>query len=201
MIISHKYKFIFIKTYKTAGTSLEVYLDRYCDDGDVLTEIFPPIQCHRPRNVGVFYNHMSAVDISRNVGCEVWDSYRKFCVERNPWDKFLSFYWMERVRSGGQLEIDDFLNRENIGTNWHLYTDETQTKPIVDNIIKYEDLGNGLAEVLGGLGIPWAGGLSVKAKSEYRSDRRNYREVLTEQQAENISRKFSKEINWHGYKY
>ena len=41
MIISHKYKFIFLKTSKTAGTSIEIALSEYCDDNDIITPISP----------------------------------------------------------------------------------------------------------------------------------------------------------------
>ena len=36
MIISHKYKFIFIKTSKTAGSSIELYLSKYCGKNDII---------------------------------------------------------------------------------------------------------------------------------------------------------------------
>ena len=39
MILSHKYKFIFLKTRKTAGTSLEIALSRFCEEGDINTRI------------------------------------------------------------------------------------------------------------------------------------------------------------------
>ena len=39
MIISHKHRFIFIKTRKTAGTSIEIFLSQFCDKDDILTPI------------------------------------------------------------------------------------------------------------------------------------------------------------------
>lgn len=42
MLISHRYQFIFVKTRKTAGTSIEASLARYCGDADVITPISLP---------------------------------------------------------------------------------------------------------------------------------------------------------------
>jgi hypothetical protein len=39
MIISHRHKFIFLRTRKTAGTSIEIALSRFCGDEDVITPI------------------------------------------------------------------------------------------------------------------------------------------------------------------
>ena len=39
MIVSHRHRFIFIKTRKTAGTSIEIALSRYCGPDDILTPI------------------------------------------------------------------------------------------------------------------------------------------------------------------
>lgn len=201
MIISHKHKFIFIKTYKTAGTSLEAYLSEFCGESDVLTPIYPPVEGHRARNESGYYNHMPATEVREKLDPEIWDSYFKFCVERNPWDKVLSFYWMEKSRNGGALTLDEFLTRENIGVNWHLYTDENESSTIVDRVLKYETLGQDLGQVFNNLGVPWSGSLKPKAKSEYRPDRSHYREVLTNEQAQLVARKFSKEIDWHCYEY
>src|ERR1041384_7251671 len=115
MIVSHKHRFIFIKTVKTAGTSIEVFLSRHCAREDVLTPIDPPVEGHVPRNYEGFaypaldvlkppfgplsdlwhpfrrrkrfYHHMPARVIQKRVSPEIWKNYFKFCVERNPWDK------------------------------------------------------------------------------------------------------------------
>jgi hypothetical protein len=39
MIICHKYRFIFIKTRKTAGSSVEIALSRLCQEGDIVTPL------------------------------------------------------------------------------------------------------------------------------------------------------------------
>lgn len=50
MIISHRYRFIFIKTMKTAGTSVEIFLSQRCAAEDVVTPIHPEVHPHQPRN-------------------------------------------------------------------------------------------------------------------------------------------------------
>ena len=39
MILSHKHQFIFIKTNKTAGTSIEIALSSICGEDDIITPI------------------------------------------------------------------------------------------------------------------------------------------------------------------
>ena len=127
MILSYKYKFIFIKTAKTAGTSIEVFLSQRCGPQDIVTPIAPRVEGHQPRNYeGLinpvpeileqpgkfffalrhsmtsctkFYNHMPACEVKQRVPAEVWNGYFKFCVERNPWDKaFVSLQHARRAR-------------------------------------------------------------------------------------------------------
>ncbi len=50
MIISHRHRFIFIKTAKTAGTSIEQFLSPLCGPADVITPIWPAEDGHTPRN-------------------------------------------------------------------------------------------------------------------------------------------------------
>ncbi|TAE88318.1 MAG: hypothetical protein EAZ65_02830 [Verrucomicrobia bacterium] len=50
MVISHKHRFIFIKTAKTAGTSIEAFLSPHCGPDDVFTPTFPIVEGHQPRN-------------------------------------------------------------------------------------------------------------------------------------------------------
>lgn len=199
MIISHKHKFIFIKTVKTAGTSIEIFLSPQCGDTDVVTPIYPPMDPHQARNFDGFFNHMPASLVQEKVPAVVWDNYYKFCVERNPWDKVISQYCMLNHRSGGKLPIHQYMAGPDLPINFPRYMDPSGSRIIVDRVLKYENLMDELDDVFRMLGIPFEGTLNVNAKSEYRTDQRPYQEVFTEEQARYIERIFSKEIDLHGY--
>lgn len=202
MIISHKYQFIFIKTRKTAGTSIESYLSQYCGDTDVLTPISPPMNMHKPRNSDGFYNHMDASSVRDKIGIPMWDKYYKFCVERNPWDKTLSYYHMLNYRSDGKLSIDDYFLSADYCVDHPAYVDpQNHSHIIVDRVLKYESIIDELRLVFDRLRIPFSGELGIYAKSEYRTDKRHYKEVLSDKQAELISNAFAKEISFFGYSY
>lgn len=105
MIISHKHRFIFIKSAKTASTSVELMLSKICGPSDVLTPIAPfdyrfdtDYYEYQPRNYEGFENHMSASAIKKKVGEEVWNQYLKITIVRNPWDMVVSRYHWEKAR-------------------------------------------------------------------------------------------------------
>jgi hypothetical protein len=121
MIISHKHRFIFIKNLKTAGTSLEVYIARFCGPEDVITSLIPPEEGHQPQNDAGYFNLISAADVRQKVGPEIWNSYYKFCLERNPWDKTLAYYYMMKTQQGGRLELDKYLKSKDFPLNYPRY--------------------------------------------------------------------------------
>jgi hypothetical protein len=58
-----------------------------------------------------------------------------------------------------------------------------------------------LNDIFKSLGVPFDGSLGVNAKSEYRKDKRPYKDVLTVKQAEIIAKKFANELSLFGYEY
>lgn len=202
MIISHKYKFIFVKTAKTAGTSIEVFLSRHCGPLDVVTPIIPAIDVHTPRNHEGYFNHIPACRIRDQVTSDIWDTYFKFCVERNPWEKALSHFHMIRARGKDRLTLDRYLSESNFPINYPKYTDPGNPMAvIVDEVLHYERLMDDLGRVFGALGVPFEGSLEANAKSEYKTDRRHYRDIYSPSQAAIVEKAFSHELLLHGYKF
>jgi len=245
MIISHKHNFIFVKTAKTAGTSIEVFLDQYCGEDDILTPFAFPEENHNPRNYrGLFnplptikqkfstnsltwvelrsmlknflifqrfYHHIPAYEIRRRVGEEVWNNYYKFTVERNPWEKVISGWFYYRNSYNKDVTLDEYLKfckrrrkRRGRGTgvcpyNYPNYTDPKTGEILVDRIIQYEELGEGLSEVLEEIGISSETNLDIYAKKG--SDRKKYTEYYTGEQREFVRDMFAKEIELHGYSF
>ncbi len=228
MIISHKYKFIFIKTYKTAGTSIEVFLSNCCSAKDIFTPIKPVVETHLPRNYlgywnpfkeifynsgkytkwtlkkliaqNKYYNHIPASILKNRVSRSVWDSYYKFCVERNPWDKTISHYYMLYHRSNGKLTFDQYLKNGNYCINYPLYTNKNG-KIIVDKVIHYEKLNSELNNLFNSFGIEYNNSLGVNAKSKYRIDKRDYRDILNNDQKKIIDKLFGYELYLFNYEY
>jgi hypothetical protein len=231
MILSHRHKFIFIKTRKTAGTSIEAMLAPLCGPEDILTPISPPIAGHEARGdrmrwwVGPevarfaaegrwreaqqslgqwrtrrkFFRHMSAERVRARIPADIWQSYFKFCVERNPFDKSLSHFHMLKAQ-GGVADLDAYLQGDELCRNEPLYTD-AKGGLLVDRVLRYEDLDAQMGEVMSALGLPYSGQIGVRAKAGYRTDRAPYRDVLTPTQRARIETLYADEIARHGYQF
>ncbi|MEM7635351.1 MAG: sulfotransferase family 2 domain-containing protein [Pseudomonadota bacterium] len=228
MIISHKHKFIFLKTCKTAGTSVEFALRSLCGPDDIIAPIgdeegikmglpqqnytsspqFPSrdwlywfrsrlMRKSAPKD---FYNHIPGWRVRARVGEDVWNDYFKFCFERNPWDREVSFYFFRHGRSGYADNFADhlkLLKRKKL-RNWEIYTD--YDKPLVDFVGRYENLESDLKLALQKCGIDWTGELP-RAKAKFRADKRPYRELYDDRSRELVARTYRREIEYFGYEF
>ena len=230
MIISHKYKFIFLKTNKTAGTSVEIALSRFCGPDDVITPIsrkdekirkklgyrgpqnyLAPLREYSFKDLALsllkgkrkpkFYNHVSASEVRAIVGQQIWDSYFKFCIERNPWDRVVSLYYW-RNPSDPRPTFSEFIESKIplILKRWgfELYTIDGHIA--VDKICRFENLAEELEKVRVQLGIPEKLYLT-QAKSRLRKEKRKYHEIFGEAEKEKIAELFADEIQLFRYEF
>ena len=225
MIISHKHKFIFIKTEKTAGTSMEIALSRFCGPEDILTRISKNDELlrqqsdyRRPQNFLIplrrysqqdivsvicrrkrlsFYNHCTAAFIRSHIDPDAWDTYYKFCFERNPWDKVISLYYWWHGREP-RPTISEFIQSgaPNRIAGFDLYTIFGEI--VVDQVFLYEQLDQAVDEICRRLGLPEPLTLP-HAKAGHRENRRPYQEILSKADRKKIEKVFAREIAHFGY--
>ena len=223
MIINHQYRFIFLKTRKTAGTSIEIALSKYCGDGDVISPIRGRDEGIRrergypgPRNHAaplLLYDwedlkrlarrrkrkrlaHANARFARRFVGNAIWSSYFKFCFERNPFDKAISRYYWRTLQP--RPPIADFLatrSRHHL-SDWETYT--LDGRIAVDFIGRYERLESDLAAITERLGLPEPLDLP-RAKADTRSNREHYSRVLDPRARALVENVCAREIEAFGY--
>lgn len=225
MIVSHRHRFIFVKSKKTAGTSIEIALSEHCGPDDIIGKIsvedelirrdlgfrepqnlVVPIHRYTPRMAATlirrrrranYYNHMSAKVIKRAIGSRTWQTYFKFSIERNPYDKAISHYWFRTRNWDPRPSLAEFLRNRPVGlSNWPIYTIDSEIA--VDRILRYENLEDDLVGVGEEFGIkihlP-----ETKAKGNYRRDQRPYTEVIDPASRAIIEHVCARELKAFGY--
>lgn len=214
MIVSHAHRFIFLKTRKTAGTSVEIALSRVCADQDVITRLADDDEALRaelggrgPQNYEPpalprkAFAHLPAEPAKRAVGPVAWDSYLKFTIERNPWDAVVSlYYWHYRDKQAEPFE--DFVmgsRIESLATkNAAIY--RIDGKLAVDRVLRYEQLNDDLTRLWQDLGLPLSPDLP-QAKAWSRPRSASYRSMYDDRTAQRVAEVFEPCIREFGYTF
>lgn len=133
------------------------------------------------------------------IGDDIWNSYFKFCFERNPWDKVIShYYWC--YKNEPRPSITEFITSKKVRNlkqnGYGAYTINGEVA--VDRICRFENIKDELEQVRIHLGIPEPINLP-NAKTKYRKDKRSYKEILSDTDKNLISEIFNEEIKLLGY--
>ncbi|TCL09207.1 sulfotransferase family protein [Shimia isoporae] len=153
MIISHKFKFVFIRPMKVGGTSTEIammnVLRAHSDKSEIVSQ--PP--------------HYNVAQVMSKYGEEVVD-YRFYSVVRNPWDRAVSmFFHRNRLLAEKPQSEQVVAFREWITSGAFLFDergsifDTTGSLywrgfPIVDHVIRYDRLAEGLRKLSRQMELP-----------------------------------------------
>jgi len=230
VIVSHEHRLIFLKTRKTAGTSVEIAISDFAGTEDIITALDAEDEEIRrdrggrgPQNdrlplraYGVkkaikrllghgnrAYNHMPASEVRRMVGSEVWDSYLKVAIERNPWDAIVSqYHWRNRsIPLERWPSMSEYLKTRYarlLAHNIDIYS--LRGVRAVDHLVRYETLEEDLDHVRKAAGLPSVLELP-HAKGTTRTDRRHYREFYTDADRDKVARMFARTIAATGYRF
>ncbi len=229
MILSHAHRFIYIKTYKTASTSVEAALSGICGADDVITEASEQLRGVRQqpaRNYRIehpekprralwkrltgrperhyhpsvgYYEHMPASRIRAYCGEEVWNSYTKFSFERNPWDRQLSWYRYKTKSKATPPSFEAF-NRDRK----RAYVENWELYTIEDRICldfigRYESLEADFSKVLAMIGLTSKVQLPMTNVAKVKTE--DYRSSYDDASRAMIGEWYAREIAQFGYAF
>ena len=207
MIASHAHRFVFVKTRKTAGTSLEIALSRHCGPDDIVTRISPADEELRAAAGGVppqndatspsSYAHMGARRVIKVIGRETWDDYFTFAVERNPFDVVASSWRYSARKPSFTKTFAEFVRTprrlDRLALNERLY--RMGGEVVVDQVYLYEELPAAVADISSRLG------LDLDLPHAKQGSGPHYRELYGPGDAEIVAERFKKTIREFGYEF
>ncbi|MEZ5926778.1 MAG: sulfotransferase family 2 domain-containing protein [Hyphomicrobiaceae bacterium] len=229
MILSHVHRFIYIKTYKTASTSIEAALSEICGPDDVITEASEQLRGHRKQRAQNYrlehplvpkralwkkllgrperyyhpsigyYEHMPAWRVRAYVGEDVWRRYYKFSFERNPWDRQVSWYHYKTKSKASKPSFETF-NRDRKRAYVENFDLYSENGRIVlDHVGRYEALEEGFAAVLDAIGL--TGRVTLPVTNVSKAKDRDYRSYYTDESRDLIGGWYRREISEFGYTF
>lgn len=232
MIISHTHKFLFVKSIKTAGTSIEAALSQHCSGDDVVTPLnnFSHNRdesggaVHRAMNAETlpWWNkeigqHVDAAMMKAHLPPEVWRTYVKISIARNPWDRMVSlFTW--RTRNDPSVKprkrfyhwlgvpYDEMAQvRRHFAEFVRLRTETNDRFYVmdgglcVDHVVRYESIGEDMKALSERLGVSEM--TLPRLKTGIRPGSHHYSAYYDESTRAHVERSHANDISLFGYRF
>ena len=216
MLLSHRYKFLFVHIAKTGGTSARTALARKA--------IWDPYRlpmwcCSKLSHLtghklgSKFPRHSKIIAAKEMLPNEFFDSLFKFAFVRNPWDlQVSSFHHIRRERPQylfGHDNFKDFMKfkfdpeREyqyHIDTSIELQSDylvDLHGNIITDFIGRYENLRDDFAEACDNIGIK----STLPEKRISRDRKKDFRSYYDDETTEMVAKHFKQDIELLNYNF
>lgn len=217
MLLSLRYRFLFVHTAKTGGTSMRAALTRqkWSDPWRLPQFLCSRLSALSGHRLGIkFPRHAKAIAAQEMLPREFYDSLFKFCFVRNPWDlQVSSWHHLRRERPHLVQHVDDFgaflrwkLDPErpyqfHVDTSIELQSDyvvDLHRRVIVDFIGRYERLDADFAEICRRIGIAKP---AMPHRREAKDRKRDYREYYDDATAELVAQHCNSDVALFGYSY
>jgi len=209
-MISHKYKCIFVHIPKTGGTSIENIVWPLKSDRVVENLWMGAIKPYYNKYQTGGLQHLTSNQIETEVGSEVFNSYYKFAVIRNPWEKAVSqFIYMKQKRKDlrkfiGMTRWTSFRKYLHLITKiehvqWMKQVDfifDKNGNLNVDKIIRFENLEKEFHETRELIGIPY-----MKLPHDNKSKRKHYTKYYNKRTQQMVAELYKEDIEAFDYTF
>ncbi len=207
-MISHRYRCIFVHIPKTGGTSMEdVIWPGPRAESELWMGFVKPF--HNKYQTGGL-QHLKARQIRAEVGWEIFQSYFKFTIVRNPWDKAVSqwCYLSQRPDLQAYLGLSadaplaEYLEAAALSDHVQVmpqvdFIRDDKDQLLVDMIGRFETLGQDAQIIFQKLGLEDAA-LPHTTRSSRRPDYRPYYDDGTRQRVGDL---YARDIAAFGYEF
>jgi hypothetical protein len=159
------------------------------------------IDRHSPLLGNWYYEHMPATRVRELVGEEIWNSYHKFCFERNPWAKVVSYYHWKKLGQGRKLpSFREYVleKTKRLPLDARLYFDGDQC--LMDEVLDFDDFHVTFPALCRRLGIPFEGEMP-REKTNINRQPIDYRGYYDDDTRAKVAECFSREIDLLGYEW
>lgn len=207
MIVSHKYKFIFIAIPKTATHAIRNALRPYLGTEDwEQVELFQQSRIPLKEFEQIRHGHITALEAKEVLSEEIWDTYYKFSFVRNPFDRFVSYAFF-RNRSSvlfasnrlGMMKLmlkNPSLNEDILFSPQLDFVKGIDGVVNVDFIGKYECLQSDFDVICNAVGLP-----SVELKKVNTTNRNSYQSYFDDELKILVCKKFNSDIKQFKYNF
>ena len=156
---------------------------------------------HSPLLGKWYYEHMPATRVRELVGDEIWNSYHKFCFERNPWDKVVSYYNWKKF--GQRKPMPDFKTwvmkkTHRLPADASLYFDGDGC--LMDEVLEYDGFISRFRELCDKLHVPYDGNMP-REKTNITKEKIIYQDFYDDETREKVAELFRREIKLMGYEF
>ena len=225
MIISHKHKFVFIKTAKTGGSTIENILGQHLGSKDIASgsayidtkDVSPTVKRNwqkidYPDELGGYSHLPASLVYEKFFNGQKPKGYFVFTIERNSYDKAVSHWWwhthakrllklMNPTRVIFREHLTGLLRspENNHPSCWRRYSNENIC---VDHIYQYdewEEMFKDLSKRFS-LQIDMNSTRNIKLKNSNKPFS-HYREAYKDNEQELVEKLFIKEIKHFDYKF
>lgn len=221
MLVSHRFKFIYTKTLKTGGSSVESYFERFCmpegawsqsegrDEYESETGIIGCRAGTIPEGCR-WWNHMPASQIREQVGEAIWNDYFKWCVVRNPFDKAVSSFFFFRNVQQDPVDMSDPARARVDFERWLRNMDSRvidgdkyliDGQICLDMCVRYENLEADLAKVCHRVGVPWVPTDLPGFKRGVRPSSAKAEALYNEASRKIVEEAYARELTLFGYRF
>lgn len=175
VLVSHRHRFIFFKTKKTASTSVEMFFEPFClPEGEPVGAEYRDeyvgesgvVGCRRgqaQRLAARWPQHLRAASVLRRTGPVTFFRYFRFATVRDPYSRTLSaFRYTYRKRRDELAAMDFQAEREAFNewleANYHWVQDRRMYMiagvPVANAFIRYEHLADDIVAICRRLDLP-----------------------------------------------